>query len=199
VVEVPDVAVIPRRAKWAAALWLAVWLPLHLAAHPPSSFLWWCAHGAVLTVIGLLLESRILISWQAVALIVPQAMFVAEALARAITGARGGGTSYLFDPAIPFAVRALSSFHFAMPIVLVWAVRRLGYDRRGLLLAVVLGTLLNLGTMTMDPVNLWVWPWGREHPIAALVLAPFALWLPVDRILRRRPSARPSTAPDRQR
>ena len=177
---------IPRRAKLVAALWLAVWLPLHLAAYPPSSFLWWCAHGAVLTVIGLVLESRLLVSWQAVALLVPQTMFVAEALARLVTGARGGGTSYLFDPAIPFGVRALSSFHFAMPIVLVWAVRRLGYDRRGLLLAVVGGTVLNGLTMNrLEPVNIWVWPWGREHPAAAILLAPLLLWLPADRVLTR--------------
>ena len=177
---------IPRRAKLLATLWLAAWLPLHLWAYPPSSFLWWCAHGAVLTVIGLLLESRLLLSWQAVALLVPQTMFVAEALARLVTGARGGGTSYLFDPAIPFGVRALSSFHFAMPLVLVWAVRRLGYDRRGLFLAAVAGTTLNVLTMNRaEPVNLWVWPWGRDHPAAALVLAAFALWLPADRALRR--------------
>jgi hypothetical protein len=171
--------------KWAAGLWLAVWLPLHLAVYPPSSFLWWCAHGAVLVVIGLIAESRLLISWQAVALLVPQAMFVAEALARLATGARGGGTSYLFDPAVPAWVRLLSSFHFAMPFVLVWAVRRLGYDRRGLVLAIGAGTLLNALTLSMGPVNLWVWPWARAHPIPALVLAAPLLWLPADLVLRR--------------
>ena len=184
-VEVPDDPLIPRPVKWLAAAWLAAWLPLHLAAYPASSFLWWCAHGAVITVIGLLLESRLIVSWQAVALLVPQTLFVAEALARLVTGARGGGTSYLFDPAVPLAVRALSSFHFVMPVVLVWAVRRLGYDRRALPLAVAAGTLTALVSLAHGPINLWVWPWAREHRVAALLVAPFLLWLPAHAALRR--------------
>ena len=176
---------IARPVKWIAAAWLAAWLPLHLAAYPASSFLWWCAHGAVLTVIGLLLESRLVVSWQAVALLVPQTLFVAEALARLVTGARGGGTSYLFDPGVPLAVRALSSFHFAMPFVLVWAVRRLGYDRRALPLAIVAGTIVSVASLAVGPINLWVWPWARDHRVVALLLAPLLLWLPAHIALRR--------------
>ena len=171
--------------KWAAGLWLAAWLPLHLAAYPPSSFLWWCAHGAVIAVIGLIVESRLLVSWQAVALLVPQTLYIAEALARLVTGARGGGTSYLFDPGVPPGVRALSAFHFVLPFVLVWGVRRLGYDPRALPLAVAMGTLLSVATLRMEPMNLWVWPWARTHPIPGLLAAPFLLWLPADLLLRR--------------
>ena len=115
----------------------------------------------------------------------PQTLFIAEAVARLVTGARGGGTSYLFDPAVPLAVRALSSFHFVMPFVLVWAVRRLGYDRRALPLAIVAGTAISVMTLTVGPINLWVWPWAREHRVAALLLAPFLLWLPSHLALRR--------------
>ena len=176
---------IPAAARWAAAAWLAAWLPLHLAAWPASSMLWYCAHGAVLAVIGLVLPSRLIVSWQAVALLVPQTLFAAEALARLVTGARGGGTSYLFDPAVPLHVRALSSFHFVMPLVLVWAVRRLGYDRRALPLAIAGGTLVNLLSLAFGPINVWVWPWAREHAAAALVLAPLVLWLPADLVLGR--------------
>ena len=187
--EVPDAAGpgvgIPRAARWAAAAWLAAWLPLHLAAWPPSTLLWWCAHGAILAAVGLVLESRLVVSWQAVALLVPQALFVAEALARLVTGARGGGTSYLFDPAIPLHVRALSSFHFVMPVVLVWAVRRLGYDRRALPLQVAAGTVTALASLAVGPINLWVWPWARDHVVLALLIAPLALWLPADLVLRR--------------
>lgn len=176
---------IPRAAKAAAAAWLAVWLPMHLAAWPASSLLWYCAHGAVLAVVGLLFGSRLVVSWQAVALLVPQALFAAEALARLVTGARGGGTSYLFDPAVPWPVRAASSFHFVMPFVLVWAVRRLGYDRRALPLAIAAGTLVNVASLASGPVNVWVWPWARDHVTATLVLAPLVLWLPADLVLRR--------------
>ena len=176
---------IPRAARWAAVAWVAAWLPLHLAAWPASSLLWYCAHGAIVAVVGLVLQSRLLVSWPAVALLVPQALFAAEALARLVTGARGGGTSYLFDPALPMHVRALSSFHFVMPFVLVWAVRRIGYDPRALPLAIATGTLVNVVSRAFGPINVWAWPWARDHPVAALLLAPLALWLPADRVLRR--------------
>jgi hypothetical protein len=39
-----------------------------------------------------------------------------------------GGTEYMFDPAIPVFVRGLGLYHMVVPILLLWAVRRLGYD-----------------------------------------------------------------------
>lgn len=176
---------IPPAVKWASAAWLALWLPLHLAAYPASTFLWWCAHGAVLTVIGLCLESRLIVSWQAVALLIPQTLYAAEASARLVTGRRGGGTSYLFDPAVPLETRALSLFHFGMPLLLVWAVRRLGYDRRALAVQVVAGTSISVASLAVGPINQWVWAWARAHPIITLFLSPMALWLPVHLWLRR--------------
>jgi hypothetical protein len=183
--EVPHAAVIPPAVKWAAAAWLALWLPLHLAAYPASTLLWWCAYGSILAVLGLCLESRLLVSWQAVALLVPQAAYVAEALARMVTGMRGGGTSYLFDEAVPVHVRTLSLFHFVMPILLVWAVGRLGYDRRALWLQLATGTVVSLVSLATGPINLWYLPAARAHPIAALVLSPLVVWVPAHLLLRR--------------
>ena len=176
---------IPRAARWAALVWLAAWLPLHLVASPPWTLLWWCGHGAILTVMGLWCGSRLVVSWQAVALLVPQTLYAADALARLVTGARGGGTSYLFDAAVPWPVRALSSFHFAMPIVLVWAARRLGYDRRALPVQLVAGTVVGLVSLPFGAINAWALPAARAHVVATLILTPLVLWLPADALLRR--------------
>jgi hypothetical protein len=177
--------VIPPAVKWAAGAWLALWLPLHLVAYPAWTLLWWCGHGSILAVLGLCLESRLVVSWQAVALLVPQALYVAEALARLATGARGGGTSYLFDEAVPLHVRTLSLFHFVVPVLLVWAVRRLGYDRRALPLQMVAGTAVALVSLAVGPINLWSVPVAREHAAAALLLSPLILWWPAHELLRR--------------
>ena len=115
----------------------------------------------------------------------PQALYAAEALARLVTGARGGGTSYLFDASVPWPVRALSSFHFVMPIVIVWAVRRLGYGARALPLQVVTGTLVLIASLPAGAINVWVVPAARDHVMATLALAPVVLWLPVHVLLRR--------------
>jgi hypothetical protein len=37
----------------------------------------------------------------------------------------------MFDPHVPLGIRLLSLFHVAVPPLLLWAIWRLGYDRRG--------------------------------------------------------------------
>ena len=39
----------------------------------------------------------------------------------------------MWDPNLPLWLRLLSLFHVWMPVALVWALRRVGYDRRGLM------------------------------------------------------------------
>jgi hypothetical protein len=42
-----------------------------------------------------------------------------------------GGTAYMWDPQWPLFTRLLSLYHVAVPVVLVHALRRVGYDPRG--------------------------------------------------------------------
>jgi hypothetical protein len=177
-------ALIPAAVKWALAIWLAAWLPLHLLFHPAHSLLWMCAYGNLIVVLGLCREDRLLVSWQSVSLLVPQTLYAAEALARLATGMRGGGTSYLFDAALPLAVRALSAFHFVMPAVLLWGVARLGYDRRALPLQWVTALLVSLASLAVGPINLWCVQWARDHVLWALVIGPPLLHVPAHFLLR---------------
>jgi len=158
--------------------WLLLWLPLHLVAYPPSTFLWLCAYGNVLIVAGVCCESRLVVSWQAVALLVPHGLYIADALHH------GRATAYLFDPSTPFAVRSLSLFHFAMPAVLLFAVARLGYDRRALPLQLATAVVVFAISLAVGPINVWISPVAREHVVATLVLAPLALHLPAHLALR---------------
>jgi len=171
--------------KCLLAAWLALWLPLHLLAYPPSTLLWWCGYGNVLVVLGVCLESRLILSWQAVGLLVPQGLYAADALARLVTGARGGGTSYLFDPALPLEVRALSLFHFVMPVVLVWALAGRGYDERALPLQWATTVLVALVALPVGEINLWCLPLARRHVLLALLLGPPLLLLPAHALLKR--------------
>ena len=43
-----------------------------------------------------------------------------------------GLANYMFDTSIPRFTRGLSLFHVALPLLLVWMLHRLGYDRRAL-------------------------------------------------------------------
>ncbi len=55
-----------------------------------------------------------------------------------------GMTAYMFDEQIPFFTRGLSFFHFWLPILVVWLVWRLRYDRRAFRAWAVLATGLML-------------------------------------------------------
>ena len=66
-----------------------------------------------------------------------------------------GGTEFMFDPHLGLLVRALSLFHVVTPAILVWAVWRLGYDRRGWKLAIVECWIL-------VPINYY---WRPEHNV----------------------------------
>jgi len=48
----------------------------------------------------------------------------------------------MFDRSTPRFLRGLSLFHVALPVLLVWAVARLGYDPRAVWVQTVLGTVL---------------------------------------------------------
>src|SRR5262249_47370218 len=75
-----------------------------------------------------------------------------------------GGTEYMWDGRVPLPVRLASLFHLALPVVLIAALRRLGYDRRALVLqtgitaallvaARLLSTGKNLNYAFRDPLS----------------------------------------------
>jgi hypothetical protein len=53
-----------------------------------------------------------------------------------------GGTDYMWDARYPLWVRLLSTFHIGLPLVLLWTLRRVGYDRRALALQAAIAAAL---------------------------------------------------------
>ena len=75
----------------------------------------------------------LLTSAMAVAVLVPEAVWNLDFFTRLIAGRDVIGldaTGYMFDAALPLWLRALSLFHVFLPLLLLWTVRRLGYDPR---------------------------------------------------------------------
>jgi len=60
-------------------------------------------------------------------------------------------TSYMFDPKISFLVRGLSSFHGWLPFLLIWAVWRVGYDRRAFPGWIAASTVVLLASFFLAP------------------------------------------------
>lgn len=124
---------LPLWLKIAWSVWLAVWAPLYWQEYGAQNFLFFCDLGNILIGAALWLESALLFSCLACGLLVFQVLYTVD-LAGALLRPHFhliGGTEYMFDPALPLSIRLLSLFHVMTPPLLVWAIWRLGYDRRG--------------------------------------------------------------------
>lgn len=133
-------------------VWLVVWVPLYWRHYGPAVFLNLCDIAVVLTVAGLWLGSARLLSMQALSSLVVDGAWVLDLAIRALSGRHViGGTEYMWDPRYPVWLRMLSLFHVWLPVTLVWAVRRLGYDRRALRLQTALAAVVVVASRAIGP------------------------------------------------
>lgn len=211
---------IPLWLKVAYTLFMCAMAPTYWRAYGPLNFLWLCDVAAFVTLAALWLESPLLASMGAVAMTLSQTLWTIDLLTRLlhVPVSSIGPTSYMFDPGIPLHVRLISLFHLWMPILLLWMVWRLGYDRRAWLVQSVL-TIVVLECcylFTYVPpktaqhpreLNInWVFGPGYQHPQTwmspALFLAlnmlfyPLCIYLPTHLVFRKlfRPPGRKGRA-----
>jgi hypothetical protein len=138
--------------RWAALLWLSLWAPAYASVWGPSNFLHLCDVAVILTCAGVCSGSALLLSSQAVSSLVIDLLWDLDAGWRLVSGRHLlGGTEYLWDPGFPLVVRLLSLFHVVWPVLLLWALRRVGYDRRGLPLQIALAAVLLVAARFTDP------------------------------------------------
>lgn len=185
-------------ARWIGLAWLAVWIPAYWSFYGPVVFLNLCDIAVVLTCVGLWRGSALLLSSQAVSSIVVDLAWNLDLVWRAISGSHLiGGTEYMWDPKYPPWLRALSLFHIGLPVVLIWSLRRVGYDRSApglqiVIAAVVLvasravGSAENANFAFIDP--LFGRSWGPAPVHLAVILGGLAIvYALTDRALRRIP------------
>jgi hypothetical protein len=75
-------------------------------------------------------ENALLASAPAVGILIPQTVWMVDFVGVAVDKPVVGVAKYMFDPNLPLFTRALSFFHFWLPLFLLWMLVRLGYDRR---------------------------------------------------------------------
>jgi hypothetical protein len=123
---------IPTAAKVTVTAFLAVLVPIYLHTYGPTNFLWFCDAALVLTVSGMWLENSLLISMCSVGILLPQCLWLADFGGNLLGFHFLNLTGYMFDSHLPPFTRALSLFHGWLPLLLVWLLFRLGYDKRAL-------------------------------------------------------------------
>lgn len=175
---------LPPAAKLAYLAWMLVWVPLYWSANGPANFLWVCDFANFVILAALVAESALLASSQLVGVLFIQTLWAVDFFGALVSGKHPiGGTEYMFDPASPLWLRALSLFHLWTLPLLVWMVRRLGYDARGWKLQTGFAALLFPAGMLFgtraENLN-WMWaPFGVPQtlvppPLFALAAVPIA-------------------------
>ena len=170
---------IPLAAKMAGTAFLAILVPIYLHTYGLTNFLWFCDAALLLTVTGMWLESALLISMCAVGILLPQCLWLVDFGSNLLGFHFLNLTSYMFDHQLPLFTRGLSLFHGWLPVLLVWLLVRLGYDKRALSAWMVLATGLVLvcyfftppaGAHLADPnlpVNInYVYGFNNQRPQA---------------------------------
>ncbi|MDB6057761.1 MAG: hypothetical protein JWO95_1605 [Verrucomicrobiales bacterium] len=168
---------IPLTAKLIVTAFLAVLVPVYLHSYGPTNFLWFCDAALILTVTGMWMESALLISMCAVGILIPQFLWLLDFGSHLFGFRLFGLTNYMFDSDLPLFTRGLSLFHGWLPLLLLWLLHRLGYDKRAFPAWTALATVLVLscywftppaGAHLADPnipINLnCVYGFDNQHP-----------------------------------
>ena len=188
---------VPLWLKIGWTAWLLVWAPIYWRYYGPQNFLWLCDISNIVIGVALWLESPLLFSLQALSVGLVQTLFTIDFFWRLTLGHHlTGGTEYMFDPAYPLHIRALSTFHLAIPPLLAWAVLRLGYDRRALLVQTLVAWVILPVSLLFGPETDLNWVYGPfERPQAwtspglwfalCMIGLPLLVYWPTDLVLSR--------------
>ncbi len=193
--------------KLAVTAWTIV-LVASYAIDSAFGLLWFCNVGLILTVVGLWTESPLLVSMPAVGNVPWLLLWCGHLVVKLVgmvmdQGMIDGPSSYMFNSEYPFWARFLSIYHGWLPFVLIYAVARIGYDRRALLYQTLLGWTLILAayllvpnsdtpagnvnmvfgyTADRDPV---LWTSRPVWVVLLFVLVPLTLYLPAHAVCVR--------------
>lgn len=115
------------------AVFVGILVPVYWVHYGPSNFLWFSDLALLAGLLAVWLESALIASMVALAVLLPELAWNAEFFSVLLFDKEWFGLSaYMFDRTIPGYLRALSLFHVFLPPLLLWMVFRLGYDRRAL-------------------------------------------------------------------
>jgi hypothetical protein len=174
---------------------MVVWLPAYFRVWGWANLLHLCDVAVILSFVGIWLANPLLLSSQAVNSLAAGFLWVLDVGSRLTTGRfLIGGTEYMWDTRFPLWVRLLSTFHIGLPLVLLWTLRRVGYDRRALWLQAAIAAFLlivsrflsadlNMNYAYRDPLFHRAWGPAPAHlamifiPLVALIYLPTHLLL----------------------
>jgi hypothetical protein len=179
---------------------IAVIVPVYLVKYGAVNFLWFSDIGLLGIFVALWLENEFLGSMMALAVLLPETLWLVSFASGAIMKGRGVSTlaTYMFDVSIPLYLRLISgAFHLALPPGALWLVYRYGYDERALVAQTLLAWIVLPLSLWLSPpeknVN-WVRGFGHppRRPVAlpvhfafVMLMYPLLIYLPTHWLLMR--------------
>lgn len=176
---------IPLWLKILYTLFMLVLVPAYWKNYGLTNFLYFCDVCLLILVVAIWREDPLLISMCSVGILIPQAFWVVDFVARLVGRPLTGMTAYMFNRQASLFLRGLSFFHGWLPFLLAFLVWRVGYDPRALpLWTVTTWALLLICFFLMPgpkpnaglkPVNI-NYVWGMDDA-AAQTWMPAWAWL----------------------
>lgn len=144
----------------------AVIVPVYYVKHGPANFLWFSDLALFALLAALWLENSLLASMVALAVLIPETIWVVSFLTGLVFGKSASTlTAYMFDAGLPRYLRALSLFHLALPPAIIWMLYRYGYDARALPATTLVAWLVLPASLALAPADKNVnWVRGFGHP-----------------------------------
>ncbi len=133
---------VPLGVTLAYTAFIAVLVPVYLYRYGWTNFLYFCDIALVLTLVGLWIDSPLLISMSAVGILLPQLFWAFDYFANLFGLPVSGMTDYMFEKERSRFLRGLSLFHGWLPFLLLYLVWCMGYDGRALLAWTALSTIV---------------------------------------------------------
>lgn len=188
----------PLWLKIGYTAFVCVLVPIYWRHYGPGNFLWFSDACLLIAVVAIWLESSLLTSIVALAILVLDLAWNLDFFAKLLTNTSITGLSaYMFTRETSLLIRALSIFHVFFPVLIIWMLSRLGYDPRALaiqtLLAWILLPLSYFFTRRSENVN-WVHGFGNNphrwlapplHVLLLMVLFPLVIYLPTHFVLQK--------------
>jgi hypothetical protein len=174
---------------------MVVWLPAYFRVWGWANLLHLCDVAVILSFVGIWLANPLLLSSQAVSALAAGVFWITDVVWRLTTGRfLLGGTDYMWDSRYPLWVRLLSTFHIGLPLVLLWTLRKVGYDKRALALQSAIAAVLliagrflsadaNMNYAYRDPVFHRAWGAGPAHLAFTLIVLILAIYWPTHLLL----------------
>lgn len=149
-------------------LFVCILVPVYWAKNGPANFLWGSDIALIVLTFALWYEHSLPASMMAVGVLATEIAWNVDYVARLVFGVDVfpiGGTRYMFDAETEIWLRGFSLFHVFLPVVILYLLHRLGYDRRALKWEIVLAWLVfPLSYLVGGPeknIN-FVWGFGQE-------------------------------------